>query len=252
MRKKLSLIVIIICVAVIAVSGFMLIRYYVLGARAEKSFDELRPPETSDASFEILLPYYQKLKARNSDFIGWLKIRETDVDYPVMQSIGDPERYLHKDFDGKYSASGTLFASELSDVHGPSDVVLIYGHNMKNGSMFAHIKDLLDQEYLNTHNEIVFDTLLNRNEYKIVTVFHTDVNTGKESEFKYYNARDFANEEEFNQFISNIQQRRATGTDIVPVYGDKLLLLSTCEDAYANGRIVVLAVRTSPERGERG
>ena len=250
MRKVISTIVIIICVAVIAFASYQIISYYLEASRAEKAFEALRPPapstEADDPWLEVL-PHLQDLKAQNSDFIGWLNMPNTELDYPVMQSIGDPERYLHKDFNQEYSSAGTLFASEISDVTKPSDVVLIYGHNMKSGAMFAKLKDLLDQEFLDTHNEIVFDTLSNRNIYKIACVFRTEVNIG-EGEFKYYNYRDFADDGEFNMFMSLVKSRSVTWTDVQPVYGDKILLLSTCEDAYENGRIVVMAVRTSPPR----
>lgn len=252
MRKVVSTIIVVICIAVIAVAAFKIITYYMEASKAEEAFDNLRPPtvpteeKTTESEFDKLLPHYQALKEQNPDFVGWLTVEGTDVDYPVMQTVDDLEYYLDKDFDKNYSAPGTLFASDISDVNTPSDVVLIYGHNMKSGAMFSSLKNLLDQEALDANGEIIFDTLTNRNEYQIVSVFRTEVNTGSDSEFKYYNYSNFLNADEFNQFLSSAKSKSSTWTDIQPVFGDKILLLSTCEDTNMNGRIVVMAVRTSP------
>lgn len=81
---------------------------------------------------------YAKLSRLNSDFAGWLWIPGTMVDLPVMNDPGDPQKYLRKDFFGKSSAGGSLFVAEGCGTE--SDCLLIYGHNMRNGTMFGSLK----------------------------------------------------------------------------------------------------------------
>ena len=85
--------------------------------------------------------------AKNNDFIGWLKIDGTNVDYPVMYTPTDEQKYLHLDFYQEYSSSGTLFLSKNSDPFQPSDNILIYGHNMKAGTMFHTLLQYESQEF---------------------------------------------------------------------------------------------------------
>jgi sortase B len=263
-RSPFTIILIIICAGVFAVSAYMLIDYYWNGYQAEKAFDELRPPE--DAGGDTYEPggegdkgkyakrqaHYLKLYEKNRDFIGWLKIFGTDVNYPVMQMKSEQDYYLHRDFKKNYSMPGTLFASEISDVGKPSDVIIIYGHMMKNGSMFGGLKEYTSHSYMKKHKAIRFDTLDEERMYEVFCVFSESVNTGSPGEFKYYQASDFADEGEWSEFISRAKSLSLYDTGVAAEYGDELLALSTCEYSHADGRLVVLAKRIGQSGGGSG
>lgn len=115
--------------------------------------------------------------------------------------------------------------------------IVIYGHHMKNGSMFADLCNYTDEDFWREHPLIHFDTLSSFGEYEIVAVFR--FNTNKET-FKY-NECVTMNEEEFNEFMQEVHAREMYDTGIDAEYSDQLLTLSTCEYFYKNGRFVVVA-----------
>ena len=252
MRKGISIILIIICAIVFGVSAYQLISYYSSAKAAEKEFTNLLPEGLGDADaasgenggigYEEMLPYYKGLREENNDMVGWLRIPGTRISYPVMQTPSAPEFYLRKNFKKEFEMNGCLFASHISDVELPSDVVLIYGHRMRSGTMFGSLGDLLKEEFLDEHDTIIFDTFVRRNEYKIYCLFSEQVETG--SEFDYYNYVNFGVQEAFDMFMSNMKPHISISLpENEPKFGDKILLLSTCEYTHENGRLVVVAVR---------
>jgi len=256
LKKGIVILILGICIVVCCIVGYQLLHYYKADTNAENDFAAITPPGISDnpdaaaaedddkSDFETLLPFYENLREQNGDMVGWLRIPGTQISYPVMQTINSPEYYLDKDFEKRYSVNGSLFASSVANVDEPSDVVVIHGHRSKTGSMFGSIGDFLKEDFLREHETIIFDTFTGRNVYKIFCLFTLDVGPEVIDEFEYFLYSDFANEEDFNDFMYNVK----INTEIEisansPEYGDKLLLLSTCEYHYENGRLVVVAVR---------
>ncbi|MDR3364610.1 MAG: class B sortase, partial [Clostridiales Family XIII bacterium] len=225
---------------------------------AEKDFEQLLPAEiANDAggsgggslTYADMLPYYEGLRAKNGDMAGWLRIPGTRISYPVMQTKKSPEYYLDKNFEKEYSASGSLFAADISDVNLPTDVVTIYGHRMKTGAMFGSLGDFLDVDFLQKHETIIFDTFTARNEYKIYCLFSLAVGTGEESEFAYYNYSRFEDKATFDDFMAQARKvSQVENPSFAPIFGEKILLLSTCEYTHENGRLVIVAVQTSSEK----
>lgn len=247
MNKGVALILIAICVIVFGFSAYKLISYYGADRAAEKDFSELLPEDVdgqdeSLSSYETMLPYYKQLREQNGDMVGWLRIPRTRISYPVMQTIDSPEYYLDKNFKKQFTANGSLFASSISDVNLPSDVVIIYGHRMKTGAMFGSLGDYLKEGFLGEHQDIIFDTFTCRNEYKVYCAFSLAVNTG--NEFAYYSYDQLQSQEAFDYFMGQINSlMEVEYPENRPVFGDKILLLSTCEYTHADGRLVLVAVR---------
>lgn len=98
----------------------------------------------------------QALIAENADCIGWLSIDGTNISYPVMYTPSNPQKYLRRNFYGKYSQSGVPFLDGRCDLQ--STNLIIYGHNMRNGTMFSDLKRYVDRDFLNAHRTVKFET----------------------------------------------------------------------------------------------
>lgn len=111
---------------------------------------------------------------RNGDFVGWLTIEESKIDYPVMKAAEeDPEFYLHRDFDGKDSSSGCLFIGAGCDADLESFV--IYGHKMNNDSMFGTLDSYSEDAFAQEHSEIKFSTPEGELVYRVFASFQTKI-----------------------------------------------------------------------------
>ena len=197
-------------------------------------------PELENGS--DFLPWYQELHNENPDMVGWLQIENSKINYPVMQtSVDNANYYLYRDFEKRESVRGCIYAREECDVFEPSDNITLFGHNMKDGSMFAYLGNYYNKSAWEENPLIFFDTLNESHVYKIFAVFKTSGTDGVG--FAYHLMADAKDEQEFNEFVSTCKELAFYDTGITPVYGDKLLCLSTCEYTIDNGRFVVAAVR---------
>lgn len=194
--------------------------------------------ETGEASSTPAFPY-AALYEMNQDFIGWLSISGTSIDYPVMQTPDDPEYYIDKDFNGNMDANGTLFLDARCTL--VSDNLIVYGHNMKSGRMFGTLEEYEDEAYYQKHPEICFDTLEEDGTYEIIAVFLSQVYSNDSDVFKFYDYTEFHTREVFDAFIDNIKALSLYDTGVEAAYGDSLLTLTTCEYSRENGRFVVVA-----------
>ncbi len=183
---------------------------------------------------------FAKLYKMNSDFIGWLNIPGTNIDYPVMQTPSDEEYYLRRDFNKEESASGTLFLSQLSDIYKPTDNIIIYGHNMKAGTMLSAILDYETEDFYKEHKTFTFDTIQDNGTYEVIGSFRTEIDEENSSFFAYYEFIDAGSEEEFNEYVSKVKSLTPYKTNDDVKYGDKLITLSTCAYHATEGRYVLV------------
>lgn len=137
-----------------------------------------------------MLPEYRKMYETNSDLAGWIVIDGTDINYPVVQSKVYQEFYLDHNFDGEEDDAGSIFADARNDLLPPDDNIIIYGHNMKDGSMFGTLQYYLDKDYYDKHSTLSFDTLRKHGTYKIAAVGLSKISEESDDTFKYY---DFIN-----------------------------------------------------------
>lgn len=228
--------------------------YDALAAQVALSRREIRP-SGADASTRVpmdappgptepvLLPEYEAVYARNPDTVGWLEIAGTCINYPVMQTPDHADFYLKRSFDGAYSAHGCIYVRESCDVFAPSDNVTIYGHHMNDGSMFAALDNYRRQSFWQEHPTIRFDTLYAHHTYTVFAVFTTTATPGEG--FAFHLFENAADEADFDAFVAQCKERSLIDTGITPLYGDKLICLSTCEYTLSNGRLVVAALRNN-------
>ena len=184
-----------------------------------------------------------ELYSQNNDFVGVLTVVDTDINYPVMQTPSDPEYYLRRDFYGESSTAGTLFVDYRCDIVNPTTNTIIYGHNMRSGTMFGGLKRYLDYDYYQAHKTIIFKTLYEEQTYQVVGVGLSEVGYEDDDTYKYYDFIDALTGEELQEFIDNIQSLSVFDETIDITSDDKLLTLSTCNTYTENGRMFVVAKR---------
>lgn len=243
MKRKIYNLMMILCIVLFLTSAFMLVKHYYIGIKNWNAFEkvtEIVTNEDSESKEKVITAYekYEGVYDKNSDFIGWIAIDDTKINYPVMQTKDKPNYYLNHSFDKKESVYGVPYVAEGCDVDNSQNII-IYGHNMKDGSMFAELGNYTSKDFYEEHKIIKFDTLEGYGEYEVLSVFK--IKAVVEEEFKYYNFINASNEAEFNEFISKCKELSLYDTAVTAKYEDKLLTLSTCEYSQDNGRLVVVA-----------
>ena len=262
--KILYILVVILLLIIFAGSALYVGNYFYKARQQQSEYEDLaaivesarnEPEETnspdapsgtgSDGPTEetepTILREYRSLYEMNNHMVGWIQIEGTDINYPVMQTPEEKDYYLHRNFNRQNSERGCIYVREECDVFAPSDNLTIYGHHMVDGSMFHDLDSFRSQEFWEEHNIILFDTLYEHHTYRIFAVFKTTATLGEG--FSYHKFIDAGDEAAFDEFIATCRALAFYDTGIIPVYGDKIICLSTCEYTQANGRLVVAAVR---------
>lgn len=204
---------------------------------------ETVPPETEPP----MLPKMAELYAENPEIIGWLTIPGTNVDYPVMLTPDEPEKYIHKNFKGIYSVGGVPFMEDACSMDPESDNLIIYGHNMKNGTQFQNLMNYTMKKYWEEHPQILFSTLYEERTYEIISAFYDQVYSPKDKVFKFYQFIDAKDEADFENAMKHYKEKAEYETGVTAEYGDKLITLVTCSYHMDYGRFVVVAKEIIPE-----
>lgn len=194
-----------------------------------------------DEKKPAMLQQYVDLYEENKDLVGWISIEGMKIDYPVMQNEDDGY-YLHRDFYGNDSKYGCLYVKGQADIDAGTNFI-IYGHNMKDGSMFGDLDLYLKESFYKEHPAISFDTLYEERIYEIVAVFRSQVYNVDDDVFKYYQFYEADTQEEFEDFYGNIKELSLYDTGVEAKFGDTFLTLSTCAYHVQDGRLVVAAKR---------
>ena len=254
MNKK-YIIILLLLIVILAISSFFIIKEFAENKKETDIYDELQEiviEENTDIDTTNVDTEIEKSEGEssnkynleniakiNSDVVGWIKIENTNIDYPVMQN-GD--YYLHRNIYKNYSSHGTPYLAEYCNIQ-YSDNLIIYGHHMNDNSMFAQLDNYKKHSFYEDHKYIKFYSYYNgktiEKTYEVAIAFKTVVYSDKG--FKYYNYTNFSDVQELNDFIENCRKLEFYNTGIDINYGDKLITLSTCEYSQKNGRIVVVA-----------
>lgn len=176
-----------------------------------------------------------ELFAMNEDFVGWLCIPDTDINYPVMHTPDEPERYLRRDFQGEYSESGVPFLDFRCSLD--SGNLIIYGHNMMNGTMFAALQGYVQEDFCKAHPIVEFQTADGCAKYRVFALAWVKSNDD------WYKAVDLSSAEDFNSAVDKVMSKALFTINSAPEYGVQILTLSTCYDSAHNGRLLVLAAK---------
>lgn len=201
------------------------------------------------------------LLKQNKDIAGWLRIKNTNVDYPVLKDPGEVtpdmsyyggvscpanDYYLHRDLDRSYKFAGTLYM-DYRDNFGSveseqSENIIIYGHNMANNTMFGSLRRYRqDESFFEQSPFIEFSSNYKDYDYVICACLITGGNWY--SDFIYWDMEELDTEEDFNYYMSNVKEKQLYDWGIDVKYGDKLLTLSTCYADEDNSRFLIIARR---------
>ena len=189
-----------------------------------------------------ILEEYKNLLIKHKKLIGWLKIDDTNIDYPVMQTT-DNEYYQNHNLNQEYDKNGTIFMDKDCDVIKPSTNYILYGHHMKSGRMFGTLDHYESEKFYKEHKYIQFDTIYEKGLYQVMYVFRSRVYNEDDIVFKYYQFIDANSEQEFDSYMQEMAAMSLYDTGVSAVYGDQLLTLSTCDYQEKDGRFVVVAKR---------
>lgn len=240
--------------AVFLVSAGLLVKRFLDDRKTENEFASLQAmidttatTDTQDPTGESVNPNGAKfaaLRDKNSDFIGWISIDGTNLDFPVMYAPTNKDFYLRHDFNKEYSIYGVPYLDEKTTLgaNAESDNLIIYGHNMKTGTIFGCLTGYKKADYYQQHPYIEFDTVYGDAQYEVFAAFAIDVVNDTSFVYNQYIDMD---EESYNAYVEEVCRRSDVDTGIRPAYGEQLLTLSTCEYSTDNGRFVVVARRVA-------
>lgn len=240
--------------AVFLVSAGLLVKRFLDDRKTENEFASLQAmidttatADTQEPTGESVNPNGAKfaaLRDKNSDFIGWISIDGTNLDFPVMYAPTNKDFYLRHDFNKEYSIYGVPYLDEKTTLgaNAESDNLIIYGHNMKTGTIFGCLTGYKKADYYQEHPYIEFDTVYGDAQYEVFAAFAIDVVNDTSFVYNQYVDMD---EESYNAYVEEVCRRSDVDTGIRPAYGEQLLTLSTCEYSTDNGRFVVVARRVA-------
>ena len=238
MRKIVYTIITILLIGLVLISSYLIFKEKKQNEKQENTFEDLiEIVEENIENQEERKIDINKLYEENKDIVGWLKIDNTTINYPIMQNINDPNYYLRRDFYKNYSSYGTPYMAKQCNLN--SDNIVIYGHHMKNNKMFGELEKYKSKDFYNNHKIITFTTLEKEYSYEIFAVFKTTVYT--KNAFRYYENINFENKKMYDDFINICKDKSLYQTGIEIKDKEKLITLSTCEYSNKNSRLVIVA-----------
>ena len=195
-----------------------------LAANEEEPAEQIEETEkTNDVSALTIRPQFLDLLAINPQIIGWISVDGTKLNNPILQADNN-DYYLNHNFKNKESRAGSVFMDYRNQILDMNKNTILYGHAMKNETMFGSLKNYLKQDYADEHPILYLDTLYEGYDIEIFAAYETTIDF-------YYIETDFANNEAYQNFLEEIQQRSSIQMDVDLSPDDKILTLSTCKDA---------------------
>lgn len=207
----------------------------------ESTYKNAKPVEFVEVNGVRVQKKFEDLYRANNEFVGWIKIKGTNIDYPVCQKPGDNEYYLSHNYEQNYAASGCIYMDGQATLD-ESDNMLLHGHHMRSGTMFQNLMKYEKEDFYREHKKFRFDTINGNGRYEVVAVFRSKIyDEDDTTSFKYYEFFNAADEEAFNEYVAEIKARSIYDTGVDVEYGETLLTLSTCAYHTKEGRMVVVA-----------
>lgn len=188
----------------------------------------------------LLLKFSELLKT-NKDTKGWLRIPGTNIDYPVVQGEKNSDFYLHHNLKGDTDKNGCLYIDANCNVETPTKNIVIHGHNMESTRMmFFQLPKYKDMEFYKKHPILVFDSIYDESKWKIISFMRVSGTYSHNDGFDYMQG-EFNDNEEFLDFLHQVEMRSLYQCPVTVNEKDSLLMLSTCTYEIDNCRSVVVA-----------
>ena len=261
MKKTVLVLITFALVIAVAGCGFWLVHYFIDSKEQRETYETLAeefvlespasvPPESSSPSpspdeageepgsspVDTLdaPPRHDlaALAAENPDCVGWLTIPDTGIDYPVMHTPDDSEHYLRRDFYGESASGGTPFLDGRNAAQAEGQNLILYGHNMMDGSMFKPLISYLEPNFRETHKDIFLEIDGRQYHYEVLAVVETSV---KSTLYTFTDLSDPAEESDFRAALL-----KETELEVVH-QASGYLTLSTCNNGGGNSRVLVIA-----------
>ena len=212
--------------ALLIYSGTKIVIWYMNNQNNKKISDEIAEfvtvDETKEDDEEKYVVDFEKLKEKNSDIVAWLKVKGTNIETTVVKSTNN-DYYLTHNFNKEYNSAGWIFADYKNKVDGTDKNLVIYGHNMRDDSMFGSLKWVINEDWYNNEDN-KYITLVTENETQIYEVF----SVYQIEEEDYYIQTNFNTEKEFSTFLETIKKRSKKDFNVDVNKEDNILTLSTC------------------------
>lgn len=226
-KAILNLVIYIMLLSILLYSGIKIYKWYKDKTNNNKIAEQIRDTviveeKNEDENKEESKVDFNKLKEQNSDAVAWIKVNNTNIEYPVVKGSNN-SFYLNHSFDKSNNSAGWIFADYRNKFDNTDKNIVIYGHNMKDNSMFGSLKNILNSDwYDNEENtNIILYTENEKCIYKVFSIYKI------ESE-DYYITTEFENDKKFEQFVNTIKKRSIKEFDIDVSESDNILTLSTC------------------------
>jgi len=253
MGKMIKRVALYIVIAVFLYSGYHIAQYlydgYVsnkLNERLKQQYEVIQKEQqelnaieqgtlTEEQMKQRYKEQYEQLLEINSDIVGWISIDNTEIDYPVVQS-SDNDYYLNHNVEKQSSARGSIFMDYRNknvndDIH-----TVIYGHHMKDGSMFGELSKYKDAAYYKEHDTIIFEGIEESTKWQIFSVY---IYSPEDQFFEY----EFEDEQQYTAYLDKIMKKSRYDTDVEVTENDQLLTLVTCTYEVTDARFIIHAKR---------
>ena len=261
MKKTVLVLITFALVIAVAGSGFWLVHYFIDSREQKETYETLaeefvlestpsvRPESSSsldssvdagenDVSSPVESPDtpprhdLAALAAENPDCVGWLTIPDTGIDYPVMHTPDTPEHYLRRDFYGNSASGGTPFLDGRNLAEAENQNLILYGHNMMDGSMFKPLISYLEPNFRESHKDIFLELNGKQYRYEVLAVVETSVDS---SLYRYTGLGDPEKESAFRSALFG-----AADLEVIH-HTEGYLTLSTCNNGGGDSRVLVIA-----------
>ena len=200
--------------------------------------------ETGELDKSVMVEQVKELQKENADVKGWIKIDGTDISYPLLQS-SDNDYYVSRNYKKEKSKYGSIFIAYNSDLKNENSHVMIYGHDMKDGQMFAGLVNYIDKSFYDEHPTIRIATDEKEELYQIIYVFKSRRFNEDETEvFRYYRYYEFNAQREIEEYINNCKKEQLYDTE-TNITSNQIITLTTCEYSQKDGRLVVVAQKVN-------
>lgn len=250
--EKIRKLIEILAAAVLIAAAAYLLREFWGDFKNQKLYDELKTEEMSGEYKKKRYSPIKELQEKNPDCIGIVEIPDTAIYYPVLYSKEeDGYFYVNRNFDKEPEGRGSIFMDYRCDYKKPSDNLILYGHRMRNGQMFADLKRYKDKKYWQEHPYVYYTDERGIGTYRIFAVYLSyDPEIMNEHQNKYQMNFINGNEDEKTEFVKAVKSWSFYNTGITPEADSEFITLRTCDYAVDNGRISVVGYLESFEEAE--